>query len=131
MIKILDSGNYKLVETKKNVKALMLDDKSVFLWRNTGCNGNLEYIKLDPNQICCLFSANNYRLYDVVNEPDLKNGIHLELYAGKRRWQAYLLTKGLPTVKTKKKPITNIDEVISKVKKRGESNIYTASSFVG
>ena len=116
MIKLIESGKYELVETETNLKVLMFGSTKAFLWKNSGCSGKLEYIKFDPNQICCTLSVNNYRLYGVANDTTLNNGIHLELYAGKKIWQPYLLSKGLPTVKNKKKPISKIDEVITKVR---------------
>jgi len=118
MIKLVESSSYKLVETKDNLKALILDTVPVYSWKNFGCNGTLEYIKFDSSKICCILSANNYRLYDVINEQNLKKGLHLELYVGNRKWQAYLLTKGLPTSKYKIRPITKIDEVITKVRRK-------------
>lgn len=118
MIQLVESSSYKLVETKNNLKALILDTIPGYLWTNVGCDGSLDYTKLDTSQICCILSANNYRLYEVANEPNLKNGLHLELYVGKRKWQAYLLTKGFPTPKNKKRPISKIDEVITKVRRK-------------
>lgn len=117
MIKLIESGKYELVETTNNLKALMLAESKSFLWNNSGCSGNLQYIKLDTKQICCTLAANNYRLYDVENEPNLTSGLHLELYAGNRKWQPYLLKKGFPTEKNKKTPISKIDDVITKVRK--------------
>ena len=124
MIKLLDSGTYKLVETINNQKALILDDKSFFLWKNTDCDGQLKYIKFDPAQICCMLSINNYRLYDVASEPNLKNGIHLELYAGRKRWQPYLLRKGVPTTKNKNMSISKIEETITKVRKNNKQATF-------
>lgn len=116
MIKLIESGKYELVETTNNLKALMLAESKSFLWNNSGCSGNLQYVKLDAKQICCTLSVNNYRLYDVTSDPTLTTGLHLELYAGNRKWQPYLLSKGLPTVKDKKKPISKIDNIITKVR---------------
>lgn len=117
MIKLLESGRYELVETTNDLRALMLGNAKTFLWKNSGCSGNLEYIsKFNPSLICCTLAANNYRLYDVENEPNLTSGQHLELYAGKRKWQPYLLSKCLPTAKDKKTPISKIDNVITKVR---------------
>lgn len=118
MVKLLESGRYELVETETNLKVLMFGSTKAFLWKNSGCSGKLEYIKFDPNQICCTLAVNNYRLYDVVSESNLTDGVHLELFAGKKKWQPYLLSKGLPNVKNKKKPISKIDDVITKVRKK-------------
>lgn len=117
MIKLLESSTYKLVETKNNLKALMLDDRDFFLWKNYGCSGKLEYIRFDPGQVCCLLNINNYRLYEVKDEPNLTAGMHLELHVGKRKWQSYLIEKGLPTIKNKKKPVASTNETITKARK--------------
>lgn len=118
MVKLIESGKYELVETENNLNVLMLGNAKTFLWKNSGCSGNIEYIKFDPSQICCTLAVNNYRLYDVENDPTLTGGIHLELYAGNRKWQPYLLPKGFPTPKGKKTPISKIDDVITKVRKQ-------------
>lgn len=131
MIKLLESSTYKLIETKNNTKALMLDDRDVFFWKNYGCSGNLEYIKFDPSQICCLLNINNYRLYEVKNEPDLTSGMHLELYVGKSKWQSYLLKSGLPTIKKQKKPVSVTIETITKVRNIKRLASYKASSPKG
>ena len=117
MIKLVESNTYKLVGTKDNLKALILDDKDVFLWKSDGRNCSLEYIKFNLGQTCCLLSINNYRLYDVKDEPDLTTCLHLELYIGKRRWESYLLKEGLPTVRNKKKPMSSTRETITKIRK--------------
>lgn len=131
MIKLLESGTYKLVETENNLKVLMLDDKNIFLWKNFGCSGNLEYTRLDPAQICCMLSVNNYRLYQVKNESGFTKGLHLELYAGKKRWQSYLLKKGLPTAKNQKMPISKIEEIITKIMEKDKTTAYKTSSLTG
>ena len=120
MIKLLESGKYELVETTNNLRALILPENKAYLWKNSGCTGSLQQANFDTGNICCTLSANNYRLYDVINEPNLTKGIHLELYAGRGKWQSYLLSNGLPTVKEKKKSLSKIDEVITKVRKNNE-----------
>ncbi len=127
MIKLLDSGIYKLVGTKDNLKTLTLDDKDVFLWKSDGGNCNLEYIKFNTDQTCCLLSINNYRLYDVKDEPGLTTCLHLELCIGKRKWQAYLLKNGFPTKRNKEKPFLRKDEIITKVRRKSQIPHLTSS----
>lgn len=123
MVKLLESGRYRLVETTSNLKALMLTGGRTFLWKNYGCSGKIQQTtKLDTNQICCVLAANNYRLYNISDEQGLTNGTHLELYVGKSKWQSYLLAKGLPGEKGKK-AITKINEVITKVRKKNETPV--------
>lgn len=118
MLKVIGSGTYKLTETKDNTKVLFIDDNYACSWKNEKCNGDLVYLKPDTDKICCFLSVGNWRLYEIKDEPGLTIGNHFELNVGKGKWQGYLLPKGFPTQINKKKPISQTDEIITKVKRK-------------
>lgn len=95
MIKLVKEGKYELFESKSQTKILTLD-KKIYAWINAqGIGEILVYIyKIPP--LDCILSAGNYRLYEVKNEPNLTDLLHLELFVGNGIWQGYLLISGLP-----------------------------------
>lgn len=118
MLQVTGSGTYKLIETKDNIKILFIDDKNAYSWKNANCSGDLVYLKLDTDKICCFLSVGNWRLYEIKDEPGLTNGNHFELNVGKGKWQGYLLPKGFPTPLNKRAHISQTSEIITKVKRR-------------
>lgn len=112
MIKLLKDGDYSLVETKDHVKILTLDDAQ-FAWVAVNGVGEILVTSHNPHKVDHLLAMGKYRLYDVKDEPKLVDQRHLELYAGRKRWQGYLLPTGLPTGGKKRARIIATKEVIS------------------
>jgi len=112
MIRLLDSGLYKLIETKHGTKILYLDKKT-FAWVDNTNVGEILVASRKQHKTDCVLSLGRYRLYDVDDEPDLSDQTHLELEAGGRHWQGYLLLSGLPNSVKKRGRIIPTKEVIS------------------
>jgi len=116
MITIIDSGDYKLSDTKHGVKLLHLRQKT-FAWITTRHIGELLVRTTLPHTECELLSEGSYQLYNVINEPDLSDQLHLELEVGKNRWQGYLLPVGFPTRLVARRRIIPTHEVITSNRK--------------
>lgn len=112
MINLLQSGSYKLYETKHHVKILALDDNQ-YAWVEPPRIGEILVISHTNHKTDCILSIGDYRLYGVVDEPHLSDHIHLELEVGWRQWQGYLLLTGLPDNQKKRARIIPTTEVIS------------------
>lgn len=95
MIKLIEEGKYKLVETKKFTKVLYLNDKA-YAWVEFEGVGELLVTTLKQHSVGAVFSEGRYRIYDVEDEPSLVDHQHLELEIGGGDWQGYLLITGLP-----------------------------------
>ena len=109
MISILQRGIYRLIQTKPQTKILILDDEKMYAL--TG-----EEILITTYNISsedCVIATGNYRLYEVTNETNLSDKMHLELYIGLSAWQGYLLPTGLPTNEKMKGTIIPTNEVIT------------------
>lgn len=114
MIKLLKQGTYKLAETKKSqIKLLILDDKNAYAWPNIDI-GEILVTTLSNHPIDSLLSQGKYRLYQVKDEPNLVDLVHLELQTSSNSWQGYLLPTGLPTKSDIRNRIIPTKEVISK-----------------
>lgn len=114
MIKVLKTGNYKLIETKDQTKLLLLDRKQIFAWVNIKKIGEILVTSHKTHKADTILSVGKYRLYDVKDERKLSDQIHLELSAGEGVWQGYLLPTGLPLNKKKRSRIIPTNEVITK-----------------
>lgn len=114
MIKTLQKGNYKLLETKNQTKILILDDKKTFAWVDVEEIGEILITSHKNHDTDTILSLGSYKLYDVKDEPDFVDLQHLELEVGKNTWQGYLLPTGLPDNKDKRNRIIPTKEVISK-----------------
>ncbi len=114
MIKVLQKGVYQLFETKKQIKILLLDEKNCFAWIHAQGIGEILVTSHAKHTKDCTLAAGQYRIYDVIDEPDLTDLQHLELSLGNGTWQGYLLTNGLPTEEKKRNRIIPTDEVITK-----------------
>ncbi len=95
MIKLVKEGRYELSESKNQTKILTLD-KKIYAWINALEIGELLVSIYKIPLLECIISAGNYRLYEVRNEPELTDLLHLELFVGDGLWQGYLLISGLP-----------------------------------
>lgn len=95
MVKLQQAGRYRLIETKNQIKILYLDDET-YAWINAKNIGEILVSSHNPHKTDCVLSMGNYWIYDVVDEPDLSDHIHLELAVGNGRRQGYILLSGLP-----------------------------------
>ena len=114
MIKLLKEGTYTLIETKHHNKILTLDQKKPFVWIMAEKIGEILIVSYVPHNIDHILAAGKYRLYDVNDEPELTDLLHLELHAGNGMWQGYLLPLGLPDDETKRHRIIPTKEIITK-----------------
>lgn len=112
MVELIEVGNYKLLETKNQVKILELSDK-VFAWINVQGIGEILVTSHNPHKTDSLLAVGRYRMYDVEDDPDFSDHIHLELSVGSGQWQGYLLLTGLPDDTKKRARIVPTHEVIS------------------
>jgi hypothetical protein len=112
MITIDKSGTYELTETKHGIKLLRLGKKA-YAWVNAPHIGELLVYTTLPHADHETLSRGAYRLYSVVDEPELSDQLHLELEAGTDVWQGYLLLTGFPTRTATRRRIIPTHEVIS------------------
>ncbi len=114
MIKLINEGNYQLIETKGQTKILTLNNKKTFAWVNLDEIGEILVSSHKKHITDNLLAIGKFRHYDVKDEPGLTDLEHLELFVGSGKWQGYLLTTGIPTEKNKRKRIIPTDEIITK-----------------
>lgn len=114
MIRLIQEGHYKLIETKGQSKILTLDEKNIFAWVNAKDIGEILVTSHKAHMTDNMLSLGKYRLYDVKDESDLTDLMHLELFVGEGKWQGYLLTTGLPTDEKKRNRIIPTKEIITK-----------------
>lgn len=113
MIKLIEEGQYKLIETRGQTKILILAER-LFAWVNAKDIGEILVTSHKTHKVDHILSIGNYRLYEVKDEKDLTDVIHLELFIGDGRWQGYLLPTGLPTDTKKRNRIIPTHEIITK-----------------
>lgn len=114
MIRLIEQGEYRLIETKGHTRILILEDK-VFAWITAGEIGEILVASYKTHTVDHILSAGKYRIYQVKDEPQLTDLLHLELHAGGGTWQGYLLPTGLPDKKDKRNRIIPTKETITKV----------------
>lgn len=112
MINLLQNGMYRLIETKHNTKILYLDSV-VYAWLEPTGIGEILVTSYDKHKADCVLSVGQYTLYDVVDEPELSDQLHLELEVGEQTWQGYLLPTGLPDHDKKRRRIIPTHETIT------------------
>ena len=112
MIKLIEQGSYTLIETKRQVKILSLE-KSVFVWLSAGEIGEILVASHNPHKTDHVLALGRYRIYEVKDEPEITDLIHLELLVGGGTWQGYLLLTGLPNGKRRSR-IVPTKEIITK-----------------
>lgn len=113
MIKLIKKGKYFLVETKSDVKVLKLDKKT-FVWIFTKSIGEILVSTHRGHKTDQKLARGEYRLYDVNDEPNLVDQLHLELAIGEGGWQGYLLPTGFPKDNKTRSRIIPTSELISK-----------------
>lgn len=111
MITLLQNGEHKLIETKKNTKVLYLDD-ATYAWVEPTAIGEILVSSHATHKADCVLSVGDYYLFDITDEPELSDNMHLELEVGRNVWQGYLLLTGLPTDSKKRVRIIPTTEVI-------------------
>ncbi len=112
MITLMQKGEYRLIETKGEVKVLYLDDKS-YGWIFANGIGEILVLSHSPHKADHVLAIGRYRLYDVDDDPKYSDNQHLELHVGDNSWQGYLLLTGLPTDAKTRSRIIPTHEVIS------------------
>lgn len=115
MIKLLDEGSYKLLETKGQIKILTLSS-ATYAWVDLEGIGEILVASHRPHQTDTMLGLGHYKLYDVEDEPKLSDQRHLELSVGENAWQGYLLPTGLPKGKKVRSRIIPTKETISPLK---------------
>lgn len=113
MIKVIKTGRFCLIQTKKRVKHLILDTKYSCAWTDDPRLGELLVLSKNPLESEQTV-AGKYRLYEVISEPQLTNVFHLELLISRGLWQGYLLPSGLPDHDHKRTQIIPTQEQITR-----------------
>jgi hypothetical protein len=114
MIKLVQSGDYQLIETKGQTKVLILDKKQTFAWVYAEEIGEILVASHNPHKTDHLLALGKYRMYQVEDEPQLADTLHLELSVGEGAWQGYLLITGLPDEDKKRSRIIPTHELITR-----------------
>ena len=112
MIVLERSGLYKLIETKHHTKVLYLNS-DIYAWIEPANIGEILVTSHKVHKSDCVLSIGSFRLYEVDDESELIDQIHLELEIGKNHWQGYLLLTGLPNSEKKKARIIPTREIIT------------------
>lgn len=112
MISLLQQGKYSLIETKHDTKILFLDNRAYALI-HLPTIGDIMVSSRVQHKTDCVLSAGLYKIYQVSNEPELSDHIHLELQVGEGLWQGYLLLTGLPNQLKKRGRIIPTHEVVT------------------
>lgn len=114
MIKLINQGNYKLVETIKQTKILSLGGTNTFAWVNAKNIGEILVTTHKKHPFDTVLSTGKYRIYEVKDEPKINDTVHLELNVGDGFWQGYLLPTGLPDEEKIRNRIVPTKETITK-----------------
>lgn len=114
MIRILDEGEYALIETRRHTRILRLGSL-VFAWITSTRVGEILVSSHRAHKTDHILALGKYRIYDVTDENFFTDLLHLELSVGNGKWQGYLLPTGLPTNKHTKSRIIPTTELITSV----------------
>ena len=82
MIRLLDEGHYRLIETKNQTKILTLGEQQVFAWVMAEDIGEILVTSLTKHLTDHILALGRYRLYEIKDEPALTDLLHLELNVG-------------------------------------------------
>lgn len=113
MIKLLAHGNYSLTETRHLTKILELIEVGTYAWINAGEIGEILVLSSEYPKLYTL-ATGSFRIYEVKDDPQYTDTIHLELFTGKNSWQGYLLPTGLPNKTHIRARIVPLGELITK-----------------
>jgi hypothetical protein len=122
MIKLIKHGKYRLVVAKDGNRILYLGPQG-YLWKQAKGIGELLLFSKHHHRMDYVMAYGIYRLYEVQEEPRLVDLQHLELKAGKYKWQGYLLLTGLPRANKIRSRIIATGEVITKSRNIRKENI--------
>jgi hypothetical protein len=111
MINLIEKGKYKLIETKGQVKILYLGKKQ-FAWVWVEEIGEILVSSYTEHDIDHVLARGKYKIYEVENEPNLVDLMHLELEVGEGLRQGYLLLTGLPDDEKKRSRIIPTKELV-------------------
>ena len=75
---------------------LFLDNKDGCMWISDGLNCDRLMYTGKQKAARFVISEGVYRIYEVLNEKKLSQGVHMELLVGKGKWQGFILSGGLP-----------------------------------
>lgn len=114
MIRFLKQGTYILAETKEGTKILTFDLKSSYAWIVAGGIGEILVSSHSQHLNSHILTSGMYRVYQIKDEPDLTDLMHLELLVGNGVWQGYLLPTGFPKGVKKRSRIIPTHEIITK-----------------
>lgn len=114
MIKLIQEGVYTLIETNAQTKILTLDGNKTYAWVSVAEIGEILVASHKSHKVDHILSIGKYRMYDVEDEPNLTDLIHLELLVGEGVWQGYLFPIGLPTDENIRSRIIPTNEIITK-----------------
>ena len=112
MITLQQSGQYRLVETRQHTKILYLGSDA-YAWVEPRNIGEILVVSNHEHPSDWVLSLGHYRLYDVLDEPNVSDLLHLELEVGNDVWQGYLLLTGLPDDVHRRKRIIPTHELIT------------------
>lgn len=112
MIRLMRSGTYRLIETKKNTKILYLDNDT-YAWVEPPDIGEILVVSHTLHRSDDTLSMGHFTLYEVKEEPYLTDLYHLELEYGRKSWQGYLLPTGLPDTHKHKAKIIPSTQIIT------------------
>lgn len=111
MKQLKEQGQYALFQTKRNTKVLKLND-NYYVWLFIKNIGNILIKTKSTLQSTNILSTGRFYLFDVKDEPDYIDLLHLELGIGENLYQGYLLPRGLPKKSNEKHKIIPTKEVI-------------------
>ncbi len=114
MIKVVQDGQYELMETKGQTKILILKGKKSYAWVNAADIGEILVTSHKSHKVDHILSIGKYRLYEVKDEQNFTDLLHLELHVGDGVWQGYLLPTGLPSNTKIRNRIIPTREIITK-----------------
>lgn len=111
MMRLCRSGTYKLIETRRNIRILYLNN-TAYAWIEPWSNKEILVISRRSHITDCILSMGSFRLYDVKDELRLPGKQLLTLEVGADIWQGYLLPTGLPTARRKRVRILIAHQVV-------------------
>lgn len=116
MIRTIAGGQYQIIETWGYTRILILEGqtRNAYAWVNAKGIGEILITTHKEHHADYFIAIGKYRLYEVKDEPDLTDQIHLELFVGEGLWQGYLLPAGLPTDEKKRNRIIPTKEIITR-----------------
>jgi len=114
MIKLLQSGDYHLIETYGHTKILNLNGEKSYEWLAEGNIGEILVTSHKTHNVDHTLAAGKFRLYEVQDEKQFSSSPHLELLVGKGLWQGYTLPTGLPNEKKIRNRIIPTNELITR-----------------